>query len=309
MKTITIEKSNDLRHKFTVTKGGKDVIIKIRLNDECHNGHQDFSITGEVYQAGKRGDRNLISAGCCHEEILKARPDLKLFVDLHLSTAKGVPMYAIENGFYFLKNGGNTGTPKEVCMDHFRINEIEFDQIAIAEDSLHLQTIIEKMGLPARWEVQANQAIKLLEEWTGKEFVNDSVKEGYKPLTDKQIQKVERKIESGYYSPEQIEARTKEKAFDDKRKKFLELEADKNEAIKKATDEFNIQAEILRLDLPLDNFIYYNHTNECHFNWNAGHSWSKPITEEQLNKFIQEADYSKLPNGIAFRMHKDFKTN
>lgn len=303
METMTIQKSNDLRHTMTVTKGGKDVIIKIRLNDECHNGHQDFSITGEVYPTGKRGDINLISAGCCHEEILKAKPDLKLFVDLHLSTAKGVPMYAIENGFYFLKNGGNNSkSPKDVCMDHFRINESEFEQIAIAKDKLHLQTIIEKMGLPARWEQEANQAIKLLEEWTGKEFVNDSVKEGYTPLSDEQTKEVEQKIKSGYYSPENIAKRAEEKAFDERRKQFKKLEEQRDKEIKEATDEFNVKSEVLRLKLPLDNFIYYNHTNEGHFNWNAGHSWDKPITSEQLTYFIQEVDYSKLPKGIKFKM-------
>src|SRR5882724_6961369 len=133
-----LEKSNDLRHTIMVTANKKDVIIKIRLNDDCHNGHQDFAITANVYPTGKRGDRNLISAGCCHEEILKARPDLKPFVDLHLSTAKGVPMYAIANGFYHLKNDcGNGRSRKEVTMDYLRLTEKEFELIKIAEDEVY----------------------------------------------------------------------------------------------------------------------------------------------------------------------------
>ena len=77
--------------------------IKIRLDDECENGHQDFSITGDIYQKGKpKTDRYFLSGGCIHEEILKVRPDLKIFVNLHLSDYDGVPMHPTANMIYFL---------------------------------------------------------------------------------------------------------------------------------------------------------------------------------------------------------------
>lgn len=47
-----IMKTNDLR--FTdnrIGKNGEQWTIKIRLNDECKNGHQDFSITGTCWEA------------------------------------------------------------------------------------------------------------------------------------------------------------------------------------------------------------------------------------------------------------------
>ena len=50
--------TNDLR--FTVTKtvqskhdGLIDIIVKIRLNDECRNGHEGFAITANLYKANK----------------------------------------------------------------------------------------------------------------------------------------------------------------------------------------------------------------------------------------------------------------
>ncbi len=48
-----MKQSNALRHTATKTVGNEVITVKIRLNDECKNGHQDFSITGDIYEAGK----------------------------------------------------------------------------------------------------------------------------------------------------------------------------------------------------------------------------------------------------------------
>lgn len=81
------------------TKNGGKIHIEIRCSDPCNNGHNDFAITATVYD--KKGLD--VMGGCCHEEILHAVPNLKPFVDLHLSDENGTPMYAIENGFYHLQ--------------------------------------------------------------------------------------------------------------------------------------------------------------------------------------------------------------
>lgn len=101
--------TNDLRHTIdTQDKNGNIMRIRIRLNDECKNGHQDFAITADIWEKGKlRTDRYWIMGGCCHEEIIATRPDLKIFVDLHLCDYKGIPMHAVENGFYHLREGFN----------------------------------------------------------------------------------------------------------------------------------------------------------------------------------------------------------
>ena len=116
--------SNSLRHKIVTTDiKGNPMYISIRLDDQCKNGHQDFAITATIYEKGKpQTDRNMIAGGCCHEEILKAHPELKIFVDLHLCDYSGAPMYAEENGFYHLRR-----MTKEEFIQYFGCNVIQYD--------------------------------------------------------------------------------------------------------------------------------------------------------------------------------------
>ncbi len=295
--TTTTEQSNDLRYSVTKTKGGLDYIIKIRLNDECKNGHQDFSITGDVYTAGKRGDGNCQGGGAMGDTIAKLFPEFAIFDRLHLCTAKGVPMYAIENGFYWLKEKGVTA-----AADYLRLTPEQAKQIEGAEDKIYLQCILEKMGVPAQWEAEANEAIKLLEDWTGKEFINDSKKAGFIPLGEK-IKEVEQKIKSGYYTPEKIADREEEKQRAKITKKLEDLKTQRDKEIDKANIEYNAKAEILRAGglMMEDNAIYYNHSNEVRFNWM---SYGPRVTQEQLDAFIKVVDKSQFPAGVTFGFAK-----
>jgi hypothetical protein len=97
-----MKKVNSLSYKVTKSKNGEDFVITIKLADQCKNGHNDFSITAEIYPSGRHGDRNIICAGACGNEVAKNFPEFKVFDDLHLSDVNGAPMYAIGNGFYHL---------------------------------------------------------------------------------------------------------------------------------------------------------------------------------------------------------------
>lgn len=110
--TQTTVKSNSLYFRASKTVNGKNANVTIRLDDQCKNGHQDFSVTGEIYEADKpKIDKYLISAGCCHDDILEAFPELQIFVDLHLCDFEGNHMCPVSNGFYHLKNGFNKTAP------------------------------------------------------------------------------------------------------------------------------------------------------------------------------------------------------
>src|SRR6187431_1139451 len=111
-----ITQTNDIRFKISKTIGKETIYVSIRLNDECKNGHQDFSITGNLYEADKpKIDRYNICGGCIHDEIIKFYPEFKQFIDLHLSDYEGIPMYAVENGFYHLTQGFNNTKPNNAA--------------------------------------------------------------------------------------------------------------------------------------------------------------------------------------------------
>jgi len=97
--------------KTIEVKTGKNyMLINIELPSEKHNY---FAITADFYEplSGKntydeseiyRNNKTYImtAGGCMHENILSAKPELKPFIDLHLSDNLGRPMYYIENGYY-----------------------------------------------------------------------------------------------------------------------------------------------------------------------------------------------------------------
>jgi hypothetical protein len=279
----------------TTTKEGDNMRIQIRLDDDCKNGHEDFAITADIWQKDcPRTDRYFISGGCCHEEILKARPDLQIFVNLHLSDSHGAPMFAIENGFYHLENSAI-----ETARDYIRCTDEEIQLIKkVCKDKIYFQYMLEKLGIPARWKNQANDAIKKLEEMTGGPYTDGTTKRQYVPMGEK-FAEVDKLVNEGFYSDAAIDARETEKKETAKAKKLTELEGDRDKTIKRANDEFAIKRAVLLAGLPLDSFIYYDHTNEGKFNWG---SWGKKITQDQLDAFVKGLDLSELPAGITFKL-------
>lgn len=296
MKTTT--KVNQLIHRIEKTKGGKDYIIKIKLADECRNGHNDFSITGEVYPTGKRGDRNCERAGAIGDTIAKVFPELAIFNDLHLANVKGVPMYAIANGFYHLKETGI-----DVARKYLRVTEDEIKTLATAEDELYFTYLLNKLGIPARWEKEANKAIKMLEQMTGEHFEDDSKKLEKIALSPSKKLLIETRIKEGYYTPATIEARRLKAIEDAKQKALKEIEDDFNKSVEKERNEYLVKRAVLLAGLSNDNIIYYPHTNEVVFNWNTS-SYNKAITPAEFDGFMDwiKLEKPELPKGILFKI-------
>ena len=301
------EFSNDLRHTIAVNNSTVNAKVTIRLNDECKNGHQDFSITGSFWEVGKvRSDRNSIIMGACHDTILQHFPELQIFVNLHLADYTGVPMYAVENGFYHLQNGFNNTKPNaptfkaEFC-EYYRLTAEQFDTLSQSENKLRYALNLEKLGIIAQWKEEADKAIKLMEEFTGKKFVVDSVKKQYTPVTAEQASEEAQKEQSGYYTPKAIEQRKNKAKQAASVKIVAELLAERDKDIKKANDEYNVKMAVHNAGLSLDNFIYYNHTNQGCFNWHTS-SYNAEVTQEEFNHFMSVVNKAALPDGITFKL-------
>jgi len=295
--TTTDNKTNDLRHTInTKDSEGNTMIIKIRLNDECKNGHQDFSITGSIYEKGKpMSDRYHIAGGCIHDDILKSHPELKIFVNLHLCDYEGIPMYAVENGYYHLTNGFNNTKPdaanfKDEFCEYYRIAGKQFNELKTAKNQLQYALKLQSLNILQQWKHEATAAIDTLQTMTGKIFVVDSQKTQFHAPTLEAIKEEEKKQAAGYYTPEAEQQRelSKQAGY------LAALEADRDKAINKATEEFEVKKQVLLVGgkKSLDNCIYYNHSKTLSFNWKS----YDMISTEQYNKI---AELIKLPEGVS----------
>lgn len=295
METTTIKTQNYLSHTIHLTSSK----IEIRLSDPCKNGHNDFAITATFWEPGKpRNDRNMICGGCCHDEILKLKPELKIFADLHLSDFEGAPMYASANGFYHLKN-----STAQIAQGYIRATDEQFEVIKQAEDETHFKYLLESVGVVEQWKKEAMKAIVILQEMTKVKFVDNSVKKQYTPLTITQKKEIEMKLKYGYFTLEQRTIRENEAIRAKKEKALSKLSNERYNAIEKAHLEYEVHALVLNSGTPDDNFIYYNHTKEGVFNW---YESGEKVTKQQFDLFVQYA--TNFPTdrtlGITWKLGK-----
>ncbi len=304
-----MDTSSSLVYRASRTKGGVDVIVKIQLADDCKNGHEDFSVTGEVYEAGKpRTGRNMISCGCVHEDVAKAFPEFKPFIRLHLADWTGIPMYAAANGFYHLKNGfnrmrpTNMAFPKEFC-EYYRITEEQFDVLNTSEDQDVYKYHLHALGIFDQWKAEADTAISQLEKLTGRTFKSTAgVRNGERP-TPELISLIEGRMKDGYYSPENIRAREDSKGAAEKAAALKKVKDAYEASCKKEYNGMTVKLAVINSDTPSGNFIYYHHDNTGTFNWNAS-SFNPAVTQQQFDRFLKWVEDNKpeLPEGIKFTL-------
>ena len=87
-----------------------DMIVTIRHDDRCGNGHNTFSVTADIYKLGKRNDRSHLACGCLHDEIAKQFPELAPLIKWHICSTDG-PMHYIANSLYHASNKDCWGKP------------------------------------------------------------------------------------------------------------------------------------------------------------------------------------------------------
>lgn len=299
--TTDLKLTNDIRFTTSKAIGNEIIHVSIRLNDECKNGHQDFSITGDIYKAGRpKIDKYYIAGGCIHEEIKKFFPEFNQFINLHLCDYEGIPMYAVENGFYHLLNGFNNTKVedenfKNKFCEYYRLSHPQFDIISTSKNQLQYALHLQNLGILDQWKEQANKAIESLEEMTGTKFVIDSIKTQYHAPTNEEIKEEKEKLNSGYYTFESEQKREQQKQDETINKLKLEL----NKKIEKLNNEFIVKIEVLKIGgkKALDNCIYYDHSQTLAFNWKS----YDIISEELINKITAEIS---LPDGVKIENKK-----
>lgn len=107
------ERQNWLSERRTkVLTNGQKVAMhaEIRFDDNCHNGHNSFAITGfgwyDFYKA-----RDWDFGGCCHEMIAEVFPELEPLIKWHLMDTDG-PMHYVANTVHFASDRDCWGKAK-----------------------------------------------------------------------------------------------------------------------------------------------------------------------------------------------------
>lgn len=266
-------KTNELIYKCNKEVNDTVVYVTIKLNDECKNGNNDFSVTGSVYQKGKpKTDKYMICCGCCHDEILEAFPEFKMFVDLHFCSSDGYPMSLGLNAAYWISIGED-----EKAMNDLRCDSDMYDKLyPYYIDGLLFKKAIADYGLLDIWSEQAKKAIAYLEKLTGNEFIEDK----HVPFfSEKEIEL----IESGKVTLEAVWRKREIEKQEKRIRQISEIEKKYSERIKDAEMEKKIC--LLMLDFDSENWIWYDHSNTLCFNWK---SYERKVTRQEVEAFMKD---------------------
>lgn len=77
--------------------------LEIHFDDRCHNGHNTFSMTSNLFYLGKWQ-----SGGCQHDLVAEIFPEFAKYIKWHLTSTDG-PLHYVANTMYWkeLRNLGN----------------------------------------------------------------------------------------------------------------------------------------------------------------------------------------------------------
>lgn len=103
--------------------------VEMRFDDSCGNGHNTFSIGGEINRSQSFADRTHEASGCIHDEIAEHFPELAFLIKWHLVSSDS-PMHYLANTIYHAgdrdHNGKRKGEPthfeEHLYFGHFPIS-------------------------------------------------------------------------------------------------------------------------------------------------------------------------------------------
>ena len=130
-----------------------------------------ISVTGEVYYERQDNSGCFFGSepddcGMVHDHILQAFPWLRQLIDLHLADARtGAPMYALDNGWYWLRADAPHARHNTIITDKSRRRAAQYLRttpcmLAGVETKEDLARLIETPLAPA-WEKQVDSTLAL----------------------------------------------------------------------------------------------------------------------------------------------------
>lgn len=130
MKTI----KNQTIQKVKVI-GNEKLVVTIRHDDQCCNGHNSFSITGTLSEGRKE-----VAWGCLHEEVARFFPELRPYLKWHLCSTDG-PMHYAANTVYLAGykdcNGLNKGERRQ--LKNGKTGLPAWQLVAVGKDGVELE--------------------------------------------------------------------------------------------------------------------------------------------------------------------------
>lgn len=93
---LTKNQVKELKKEISYYGKTATITAEIRYDDRCGNGHNSFSITGDITIKGRRDSEE---CGCIHDKIAKHFPEIEHLIKWHHMTSEG-PMHYVANSLY-----------------------------------------------------------------------------------------------------------------------------------------------------------------------------------------------------------------
>lgn len=284
MKSLMYEKKKKI--------GDLKVEVRAGLDYSKGNKYPYWSVTGWIKEG--TGKFKTERGGAIGESILEYFPEIAPFVPLHLSDGKGVPMFAIENGWYY-----KIAKNRSMLKDHLRLTDKETDILMNAEDKQSFRYVICSRDIDKRWKKESDEAIRLLEELTGQKLEATEEELGEIIMTEEEIEEMDDKIMSGYYNSENIYSREYEKQKEDREIALDDIQKNKNKRIAEAECMAKLEADMIRAGVPYPCMleVYANKEVLVYVNRLCGidNYYSEEEFNEMYNKMVDE---DKIPEGF-----------
>lgn len=122
----------------------------VEWDDTCRNGHNTFSVTGEIRVPGRR---DCEACGCLHDEIRAAFPELAEAIEFHLVSADG-PMHYPANVTFFAGDRDCWGRREGEPASTKPFARFEGLPLLVPLDKKGIRTVVERV---AAGEVDPNE--------------------------------------------------------------------------------------------------------------------------------------------------------